>query len=106
MPLKHYPPACPCATKVITITNMWSELDISNKAAIVELKEEVESECKKYGEVEMVWVDQKQEGNVMVVFKQWEAAKQVKDIMNNRKFGNRVVQSYFITESQFMSIIK
>ena len=57
MPLKHYPPACPCATKVITITNMWSELDISNKAAIVELKEEVESECKKYGEVEMVWVD-------------------------------------------------
>ncbi|KAM3143819.1 hypothetical protein pb186bvf_004095 [Paramecium bursaria] len=106
MPLKHYPPACPCATKVITITNMWSELDISNKAAIVELKEEVESECKKYGDVEMVWVDQKQEGNVMVVFKQWEAAKQVKDIMNNRKFGNRVVQSYFITESQFMSIIK
>ncbi|CAD8057734.1 unnamed protein product [Paramecium primaurelia] len=106
MPLKHYPPACPCITKVIVLTNMWTELEISNQAAIVELKEEVENECKKYGEVEMVWVDKKNEGNVIIVFKQWEAAKQVNVLMNNRKFGNKVVQSYFITESQFMSIIK
>ncbi|CAD8059918.1 unnamed protein product [Paramecium primaurelia] len=106
MPLKHNPPACPCTTKVIVLTNMWTDLEISNQAAIVELKEEVENECKKYGEVEMVWVDKKNEGNVIVVFKQWEAAKQVNVLMNNRRFGNKVVQSYFITESQFMSIIK
>lgn len=43
MPLKHIPPACPCTTKVIVLTNMWTELEISNQAAIVELKEEVES---------------------------------------------------------------
>lgn len=47
----------------------------------------------------MVWVDKKNEGNVIVAFKQWEAAKQAKDIMNNRKFGSKIVQSYFITES-------
>lgn len=43
MPLKHYPPACPCPTKFIVLTNMWTELEISNQAALVELKEEVES---------------------------------------------------------------
>lgn len=43
MPLKHNPPACPGVTKVIVLTNMWTELEISNQAAIVELKEEVES---------------------------------------------------------------
>jgi len=26
-------------------------------------------ECRKYGDIEMVWVDQKSEGNVIVVFK-------------------------------------
>jgi hypothetical protein len=54
----------------------------------------------------MVWVDEKVEGNVLVLFKQEAAAMKVKTIMNMRKFGEKTVLSFYITENQFFNIIR
>lgn len=63
-------------------------------------------ECKKYGDIDLVWVDQKVEGNILVLFKQESVAMQVKTIMNLRKFGDKTILSFFITEQQFFNVIK
>jgi RNA-binding protein 39 len=107
-PLAHTIPQCPLPTKVLILTNMWQEDEIKSQSNLIELKEEVESniyiilllldECKKYGDIDMVWIDQKLEGNVLVVFKSVHVAVKVKEIMNNRKFSDRTVQCYYITE--------
>lgn len=56
-PLAHPIPQCPLPTKVLILTNMWEEEEIKTQSNVIELKEEVENECRKYGDIDMVWID-------------------------------------------------
>eukprot|EP01016_Furgasonia_blochmanni_P006946 TRINITY_DN1278_c0_g1_i13.p1 TRINITY_DN1278_c0_g1~~TRINITY_DN1278_c0_g1_i13.p1 ORF type:complete len:370 (+),score=69.80 TRINITY_DN1278_c0_g1_i13:932-2041(+) len=103
------PPPSPSPTTVLLLCNMFNprEVDLDQDPGFyVDLKEEVEEECKKYGDVDKVIVDPSSDGNIWVKFRDLNGACKAQNILNNRFFNSVKIVAYHIPEALFTAKLR
>jgi RNA-binding protein 39 len=96
-------------TNCILLSNMFDveEVDLAKEPTyFVDLKEEIEEECNKYGEVGQVFIEANKEGNIWVKFKDGRGASIGYQTLNNKFFSGRKILCSYVTESTFNSKLK
>lgn len=91
-------------TNCILLSNMFdvNEVDLVNDPGyFVDLKEEIEDECKKFGEVENTFIEASKEGNVWIKFKDGRGASTTYQTLNNKFFSGRKIICSYVTENTF-----
>jgi len=96
-------------TNCILLSNMFvmDEVDLSKEPTyFVDLKEEIEEECNKYGEVLQTFIEANKEGNIWVKFREGRGASLAYQTLNNKFFSGRKILCSYVTESTFNSKLK
>jgi len=96
-------------TNCILLTNMFvmDEVDLSKDPTFfVDLKEEIEEECNKYGEVLQTFIEANKDGNIWVKFREGRGASLAYQTLNNKFFSGRKILCSYVTESTFNSKLK
>jgi len=96
-------------TNCILLSNMFDleEVDLAKEPTyFVDLKEEIEEECNKYGEVGQVFIEANKEGNIWVKFRDGRGASIAYQTLNNKFFSGRKILCSYVTESTFNSKLK
>ena len=90
-------PVCNVPTNVIMLKNMVEEEELKDDEEYDDIKEDIQEECAKFGEI--VSFQMPRDGEyvckVFLRYKTMESARLAKDALNGRKFGPNVVAATF-----------
>lgn len=96
------------ATRVVELKNVASEEELADDEEFEEIREDMEEEAKKFGQLEEVLIGRPGEkgmeaavGKVYLRYTQVEEAERAHATMSGRKFGERTVEAAFIDEVLF-----
>ncbi len=106
-PVKYQTSLLP--TNCILLSNMFdiNEVDLQKDPGyFVDLREEIEDECKSYGDVEQVFIEASSEGNIWVKFGPGRGASTAYQTLNNKFFSGRKIICSYVTDSTFNSKLK
>lgn len=93
-------------TNCILLSNMFdpAEVDLTKEPEyFIDLKNEVTAECKRYGDVDSLLIEQSSEGNVWIRFKDQRGASTCYQSLNNKYFSGRKIVSSYVTENTFFA---
>ena len=96
-------------TNCILLSNMFdtTEVDLANEPGyFVDLKEEIEEECKKYGDIEHVFIEATRAGNIWIKFKDGRGASVAYQTLNNKFFSGRKIICSYVTDNTFNTKIR
>jgi len=91
-------------TNCILLANMFDskEVDLTKEPEyFIDLKSEVTAECKKYGDIDHLAIEQSSDGNIWIKFKDQRGASTCYQSLNNKYFSGRKIVSSYITENTF-----
>lgn len=92
-------------TNCILLSNMFDikEVDLTKEPGyFMDLKDEVEEECRKYGDLEKLFIEQDSpDGNVWIKFRDTKGASTTYQTLNNKYFSNRKILCSYVTENTF-----
>merc|ERR1711871_264071 len=103
--------AMPC-TRVLRMSNMVTEEDLTNEEAFEEPKEDILEECNEHGSVLSLIIPRPSDGSdnatcpgqgyIFVQFANQDGAEKTKNAVSGRTFGGNPVVVFFYPESLFM----
>lgn len=90
----------------VYLSNLFdlSEVNLQEDATFfLDIRDEVLDECKEFGEVEDIYVDQTSNGHVWIKFahEDIEAARRTIEKLDGRTFGGKKVSASFTSENMF-----
>merc|ERR1712166_1466175 len=91
----------PMPTRCLLMRNMFDPATERNPNFDVEIKEDVSSECRKYGKLTHVAVEKQSDGQVFLMFGDKKAAGACKEVMNGRFFGGKRLECNFVLEGSY-----
>lgn len=96
------------ATRVVELKNVASEEELVDDEEFAEIREDMEEEAKKFGQLEEVLIARPGEkgmagavGKVFLRYGEVEEAERAHATMSGRKFGERMVEATFFDEGLF-----
>lgn len=100
--VKHQTSLLP--TNCIILSNMFDpkEVDLTREPEyFIDLRKEVLEQCKKYGDVDGIFIEQSSDGNLWIKFKDQKGASIGYQSLNNKYFSGRKIECSYVTENTF-----
>eukprot|EP01097_Dermamoeba_algensis_P008578 TRINITY_DN576_c0_g1_i1.p1 TRINITY_DN576_c0_g1~~TRINITY_DN576_c0_g1_i1.p1 ORF type:complete len:273 (-),score=64.90 TRINITY_DN576_c0_g1_i1:91-909(-) len=89
------------ASRCILLKNMFDPQKEADKDYLLEIRDDVEDECGKFGVVQSAKVDGNSEGFVYVKFATIDAAQKALNNLNHRWFAGKMITVEFFPETQY-----
>jgi RNA-binding protein 39 len=91
----------PMPTRCLLMRNMFDPATERNPNFDVEIKEDVSTECRKYGELTHVAVVKESDGQVFLMYKDKKHAQACRKVMNGRFFGGKKLDCNHVLEGSY-----
>ncbi|KAG6766680.1 hypothetical protein POTOM_027851 [Populus tomentosa] len=83
-------------SECVLLKNMFDPATETEPDFDLDIKEDVEEECSRYGQVKHIWVDKNSAGHVYLQFDSMEAAARAQHAMHMRWFARRSILAIFM----------
>jgi len=104
MPVQTGPPESNYPTQYMLIPKLFDYHSVNlneEPGFFIDLKEDVEGECSKYGQVDHVFVEQSPAGNIWIAFRDIKSAEAAKNALGRRFFQGQKMNPYFVSQATF-----
>jgi len=88
-------------SECLLLKNMFDPTTETDPEFDLDIKEDVQEECSKYGRVKHIYVDKNSAGNVYLRFESVEAAAGAQRAMHNRWFARRLISAVFLQSYEY-----
>ncbi|XP_034933010.1 uncharacterized protein [Populus alba] len=88
-------------SECLLLKNMFDPATETEPDFDLDIKEDVEEECSRYGQVKHIWVDKNSAGHVYLQFDSMEAAARAQHAMHMRWFARRSILAIFMPTREY-----
>ncbi|KAL9341235.1 hypothetical protein Peur_067454 [Populus x canadensis] len=88
-------------SECLLLKNMFDPATETEPDFDLDIKEDVEEECSRYGQVKHIWVDKNSAGHVYLQFDSMEAAARAQRAMHMRWFARRSILAIFMPTREY-----
>ena len=99
------PPISKEYTPYLVMTNMF-EMEEVTQDFFEHLKNNLYVICKQFGEVDKVYIEENEQGNVWIKYHETEAAVNAQSTLIGKEFENNKIFVYFVTEDTYYQRVR